>query len=205
MLVLASTWGAVSLHRPARAADHLDPPQRTNVGASSDVASDIADIFMWNTATTVTLVLTHAGPQEPGVLPFYDEDVLYQLHLSNSGDPTTDTATINVRYGKDASGNWGVQFSGVPGSTGPVSGPVQTVLTSGAVQAEAGLFADPFFFDLEGFNDTKSTGVLSIMNTRNFFLGKNDTAMVIEFPRSAIENGAHPITFWAETRRISGT
>jgi hypothetical protein len=188
-----------------KAADHLDPPQRTNIGASSDVASDIADIFIWNTATTVTLVLTHAGPQEPGVLPYYDQDVLYQLHLSNSGSPSTDTATIYVRYGKDPSGNWGVQFTGVPGSTGPISGPVQTVLTSGSVQAEAGLFADPFFFDLQGFNDTKSTGILSIMNTRNYFAGKNDTAMVIEFPRSAIQNGTNPLTFWAETGRISGT
>ena len=91
----------------------------------------------------------------------------------------------------------------MPGSTGPIVGAVQTQLTSGQVLAEAGLFDDPFFFDLQGFNDTKATGKLSIMTNRNFFAGKNDTAMVLQMPRSAIENPGHPISVWAETRRIA--
>ncbi len=203
---LALVWSGVSLHRPVKAADHLDPPARTNIGAQSDVASDIADLFIWNTASTVTVVLTGAGPQEPGVAPFYDSNVLYQVHLSNDGNVSTDEATINVRFGKDPSGNWGVQLSGVPGASGPIQGAVQTTLTdSSGAKAIAGLFDDPFFFDLQGFNDTKATGVLSIMNTRNFFAGKNDTAFVVEFPRSAIQNGTQPITAWAETRRIAGS
>lgn len=198
--------GGLLFHHRAKAADHLDPPARTT-GEGADIASDIADIFVFNDATTVKIIMTTAGPQVPGVPPTYDKDVLYQLHISNTGDPTTSQFNINIRYGKDAAGDWGVQFVGIPGASGTVSGPVQTVLTDGGsvVKAEAGLFTDPFFFDLEGFNDTKATGVLSIRSDRNFFAGKNDTSFVIEFPRSAIENGTKPINVWGETGRITGT
>jgi hypothetical protein len=202
---LAVGVGGMMFHHKARAADHLDPPARTT-GEGADIASDIADIFVWNDATTVKVIMTTAGPQVAGTPPTYDKDVLYQLHISNTGDPTTSQFTISIRYGKDANGDWGVQFSGIPGSSGPLSGPVQTMLTDGAVvKAEAGLFTDPFFFDLEGFNDTKATGVLSIRSDRNFFAGKNDTSFIIEFPRSAIENGNNPINVWGETGRITGT
>ena len=198
--------GAVWLGGPAGAADHLDPPERTNIGTLSDAAGDIADLFIWNSATTVTVALTGAGPKEAGLPATYDRDVISRIHLSNDGDPTTDEKVIDVRYARDAGGNWGVQFAGIPGATGLVEGPVQTQLTNGTVvKAEAGLFDDPFFFDLQGFNDTKATGVLSIRNDRNVFAGKNDTSVVIEFPRSAIENAGKPITAWAETRRITPT
>lgn len=196
----ALTWA----DRPVHSADHLDPPARTNIGTTSDSAADIADVFLWNpTPTTVAAAVTVAGPKEAGVGPTYDRDVLYRLHLSNDGDPTTDEFVVDVRFGRDPNGNWGVQFSGLPGVATPVVGPVQTVLTSGAVRAEAGLFDDPFFFDLQGFNDTRATGVLSITSTRNFFAGKNDTGFVLDFPRAAVDAGK-PLTVWAETRRITG-
>ena len=203
---LSMVTGGSMIERGAKAADHLDPPARTT-GEGADVPSDIADIFVWNDATTVKIIMTTAGPQVAGTSPFFDKDVLYQLHISNTGDPTTSQFNISIRYGKDAAGDWGVQFAGIPGASGVVSGPVQTLLTDGGpvVKAEAGLFTDPFFFDLEGFNDTKATGILSIQSGRNFFAGKNDTSFVIEFPRSAIENGTKPINVWGETRRITGT
>jgi hypothetical protein len=202
---LSLAAGGLILHHRAKAADHLDPPARTT-GAAADTASDIADIFLWNDASTVKIIMTTAGPKTPDMPATFDKDVLYQLHISNTGDATSSQFDIKIRYGKDAAGNWGVQFVGIPGASGPVSGPVQTQLTDGAVvKAEAGLFDDPFFFDLEGFNDTKATGVLSIRSDRDFFAGKNDTSFVIEFPRSAIENGTKPINVWGETRRITGS
>ncbi|WP_197276957.1 DUF4331 family protein [Sphingomonas profundi] len=199
--------GGLWVYQSAEAADHLDPPARTDpaVNPTADSAADIADVFAWNTATTVTIAVTGAGPQPQGIGPVYDRNVIYQVHISNDGKPETSERDINIRYGRDAAGNWGVQFEGIPGATGTVSGPVQTVLANGTVvKATAGLFDDPFFFDLQGFNETKATGTLSIKNTRNFFAGKNDTSFVIEFPRSAIENGSNPIQIWAETRRIQG-
>lgn len=199
--------GGLWTYQSADAADHLDPPMRTDaaVTSSPDVPSDIADVFAWNTATRVVIAITGAGPQLQGVGPIYDRNVLYQVHISNDGNPSTSERDVNVRYGRDAAGNWGVQFVGIPGAAGAVAGPVQTTLTDGTVSATAGLFDDPFFFDLQGFKETQSTGTLSIKNNRNFFAGKNDTSFVIEFPRSAIENGSNPIQIWAETRRIQGS
>ncbi len=43
----------------------------------------------------------------------------------NAGDRTDSEYRFEVRYGKDASGNDGVQFTGLPGTSGPVSGPVE--------------------------------------------------------------------------------
>ena len=195
--------GALWLGYPGTAADHLDPPSRTNVGTMSDTAADIADVFIWNNASTVTVAVTGAGPKEAGLPATYDRDVVYRVHLSNDGVATTDEAVIDVRYGRDAAGNWGVQFAGVPGATAPLAGPVQTVLTDGTIKAEAGLFDDPFFFDLQGFNDTKATGTLSIRNDRNFFAGKNDTAFVVDFSLAGFVQAGKPISVWVETRRIA--
>ena len=196
----------LSVAGSAVSADHLDPPGRTDVGANSDVAADIADVFIWNSATRVVVAVTGAGPKEAGNAGTYDRNVLERIHLSNDGNPTTDEFVIDIRFGRDAQNNWGVQFIGVPGASGPMIGPVQTTITdaSGAL-ATAGLFDDPFFFDLIGFRETRATGNLAIRNDRNFFATKNDTSVVVDFPRTAIENGANPITVWAETRRIAGT
>lgn len=195
--------GASWVGRNARAADHLDPPSRTNVGANSDVAADIADVYIWQNSTAIVIAVTNAGPANAGQPGTFDSDVLYQFHLSNDGVPATDEARIDMRFGRDPTGKWGVQFIGIPGATGPLVGPVQTILTDGpAVKAIAGVFDDPFFFDLQGFNDTRATGTLSFRSDRNFFAGKNDTTLVVEFPRTAIQNGGNPITLWAESRRF---
>ena len=202
-LAVLVVGGGLLADRSTRAADHVDPPARTNIGTLSDTAADIADVYLEGTSSNIRVSLTFAGPKEAGVPATYDRDVLYRIHLSNDADATTDEAVIDVRFGKDAGGNWGVQFTGVPGSTGPIVAPVQTIARQGPVTAVAGLYDDPFFFDQQGFNDTKATGILSIKNTRNIFAGKNDTAFVIEFPRSAFEPPNHVISAWAETRRIA--
>ena len=68
----------------------------------------------------------------------------------------------------------------------------------------AGLFDDPFFFDLQGFRETTSTGTLSFDNTRDFFAGQNVSAVVIEIPTSRIANGTNPVDIWATTARFGG-
>ena len=196
----AAAW----MSMPATAADHLDPPSRTNVGANSDVAADIADVYFFHFGGNVVLALTGAGPKAAGLPGVYDRDVLTRFHISNDGTPGTDEFVIEARFGRDPLGNWGVQFTGIPGSSGPMVGPVQTTITDGPVRATAGVFDDPFFFDSEGFSETRATGKLSIRNDRNFFAGKNDTSLVMEFPRAAVTFGSFPLTVWAETRRISG-
>lgn len=202
---LALPLALVSADYATRAADHLDPPTRTDKDhdPTPDVPADIADVFAWYTPTSIVVALTFAGPQPGNMPPFYDRDVLYTINISNSGARTDPEIRIRFRFGFDGQSP-GVQFTGIPGVNGSIEGPVQTVLQKDGVKAIAGSFDDPFFFDLLGFRETQSTGTLSIRNTRDFFDGQNDTSVVIEIPRTAVLNGNNPLDVWAETARFGG-
>lgn len=189
------------------AADHLDPPARTDpsVDATPDRAADIADLFAWHDDDNVNLVLTFAGPQATDQPGTYDRDVLYTINLSNASPRTTADMPIEVRFGPgNVDGSFGVQISGLPGVTGALSGPVETDLMQDGVMARAGLFDDPFFFDLQGFRDTGATGTLMFDSTRDFFAGQNLTAVVISIPKDRIANGDNPVDVWATTARFGG-
>jgi len=189
------------------AADHLDPPSRTDPAQDStpDRAADIADLYAWHTDTDLNLVLTFAGPQATTAPATYDPDVLYTINLSNSAPRTTPDIPIQVRFGSGSGANeFGVQVSGLPGVTGAIEGAVETVLDRDGVRVRAGLFDDPFFFDLQGFRETATTGTLSFNPNRDFFAGQNLTAVVITIPRNRIENGTNLVDVWATTARFGG-
>ena len=197
--------GFLAIDRGAKAADHLDPPTRTDSAQDSnpDVAADIADVYAWHTASNVVIALTFAGPQAASLPATYDRDVLYTINISNDAVPFDPEYQIRFRFGFNGEAV-GVQVTGVPGSTGPIEGPVEADLVQGPVTVRAGLFDDPFFFDLQGFRETRSSGVLSFRSNRNFFAGQNDTALVVQMPRSALENGNNPLKIWATTARFGG-
>lgn len=187
----------------AEAADHSDPPAR--VGAAID-AADIADLYAWHSSDdgTLTVVMTFAGPSMPsaGQAGQYDADVLYGIHIDNSGDDSAN-ADIWVRFAQNDLGDWGVQLLGVPGEAGAVSGPVETdVDGANGAKVFTGLRDDPFFFDLEGFQNTVSSGDLSFMNTRDSFEGQNVTAVVVEIPLAAALGGGTDLSIWATSSRI---
>lgn len=193
----------------APAADHLDPPARTDPAADStpDRAADIADIYAFHNDDTVTIILTFAGPQATTLPAVYDPDVEYSINISNADPRTTANIPIKFRFGQDMTANgdqFGVKVSGLPGVTGDLIGPVETDLTKDGVTVRAGLFDDPFFFDSQGLRETRSTGSIRFSNTRDFFAGQNITAVVIDIPRSRIANGANVIDIWSDTARFGG-
>jgi len=204
-LLVAATASFIAVDRGVFAADHLDPPARTDpdVDLTPDKAADIADIYTWYTADNLIIAMTFAGPQATTLPATYDRDVLYTLNISNDDNPFTTEFPIDIRFGQDGAAT-GVRFAGVPGTTGPIIGPVETDLRQGNVIVRAELFDDPFFFDLQGFRATRSTGNLSFVNTRNFFAGQNLTAVVLQIPRSAIQNGTNKIRIWGTTARFGG-
>ena len=204
-LTLVGMAAFLAVDRGVVAADHLDPPARTDpaVDQTPDKAADIADVYAWHTATNLIIAVTFAGPQAGTLAGTYDRDVLYTINISNNETPFDPEFQIHWKFGLNGAAA-GVQFTGIPGSTGPIEGPVETDLSQGPILARAGLFDDPFFFDLQGFKATKATGVLSIRNDRNFFAGQNDTGVVIQMPRSAVENGTNKIRIWATTARFGG-
>ena len=214
---LAIAGGAAALAVPlaimlpeqfAPAADHKDPPQRTgSVDPTPDLAADIADVFAFHTADKLVLILTFAGPNPTTAAGVYDRDVLYKINISNQSPRTETNIPIRVRFGQDVSQNnaFGLQITGIPGTPdGGLVGPVEKDNVQSGVRFRAGLFDDPFFFDLQGFTESKQTGNLSIMSNRDFFANANDTAIIIEIPRDRIGDGSSPVDVWAETLRLGG-
>lgn len=218
VLILGGVAGlAATSGNHVEAADHLDPPARVSDGATPDRAADIADVFAWHTgmgaAGRVTTVLTFAGPV-PGAADqaiTCDPDVLYNIHISNDAD-LDDEFTIDVRFAEDSLGNCFVRVTGVPGMTGNMVVPTEIATTRGDVDVFAGLRDDPFFFDLEGFQDTVAAlsntqpdapdGLL-MTNDRDFFENLNASSIVIEFPLLAVSSdSATPFRVWASTARI---
>ena len=203
-LTLAIPLALLSADGLAPAADHLDAPARTDpaVDPNPDIAADIADVYAWHTPEFVNVALTFSGPAPANNPGDYDRDVLYTINISNEGAATDAEFPIEIRFGYDGEAV-GVQIKNVPGAGGTLTGRVETDLVQNGVTARAGLVDDPFFFDLQGFRETRATGTLSIQSTRSFFTGQNDTAVIIQMPRAAVDKG-QPIRVWATTARIGG-
>ena len=211
-------WGAGALALAAggallvpgaanRAADHLDPPGRTDpaVDTTPDAPADIADVYAWYGADSVRLALTFAGPSVGSQPGFYDRDVLYKILVSTAPPDDTAEVVIKVRFGAGTRPNeFGVRYEGIPGVTGAIEGPVETLLQKDGVKTFAGLVDDPFYFDLLGFRETRSTGSIRFNNQRSFFTGQNDTGFVLEIPRSRFAGGTGTINVWSTSARFGG-
>jgi hypothetical protein len=205
----ATVFAAVLLipGAPNRAADHLDPPTRTDptLDPIPDVPADIADVFAWYVGDKVNVVVTFGGPSSPTQPASYDRDVLYRILISTDAPTDTPEVVINARLGPGKNpGEWGVRFEGIPGVSGTIVGPVETNLVKDGVTVRAGLFDEPFFFDLQGFRESRSLGAIRFQNTRNFFDAQNDTALVLQIPRDRFAAATTPLGFWATTSRFGG-
>lgn len=190
------------------AADHLDPPARTNTPpAGADRAADIADVYAWHQGTgadaRLVVAMSFSGPNAPvaGQAVSCDRDVLYTIHVDNDGDGVGNH-NIEARFGRDSDMNCLVQFSNIPGVTGTVVAATEHTLTRGPVRVFAGLRDDAFFFDLQGFRETLDMAQLRFDNTRDFFAGQNTSVIVVEMPVSAaVATPVAPIRVWGTTQR----
>lgn len=192
------------------AADHLDPPARTNpmsVPPGTDRAADIADVYAWHQGTgadmRLVVALSFSGPNAPvaGQTVSCDRNVLYTIHIDNNNDGVGDH-NIEARFGRDSDMNCLIQFSNIPGATGTVVAATEHTLTRGPVRVFAGLRDDAFFFDLQGFRTTLARGTVEMQSDRDFFAGQNTSVMVVEMPVSAaVATPVAPIRIWATTQR----
>lgn len=214
-LVALGAGLAATTNTYVEAADHLDPPSRTSPDttmggtADPDRNADIADVYAWHRGTgataSVVTILSFAGPNDPvaGQAIPCDRDVLYTIHISNDDDLEAEHS-IHARFGNDDLDHCFVQLSGVPGVTGTIEGAVERTIRRGDAMAYAGLRDDAFFFDLQGFRETLMMGTLRFDSDRDFFAGKNTSAIVVEFPLSAVSTGGADFRVWATTTRIGG-
>jgi hypothetical protein len=148
-LVLAATASVVgALASPAFSADHRDAPATT-----ADPASDINDVFAFVDGNNMVLAMT--------VTPFagagakFATSTQYVFHVSSGTDFGKTTTDVNVICTFDAAQKascWVGSADYVNGDASSRTAPLKSA--SGKVQVFAGLAADPFFFNLQGFKDT---------------------------------------------------
>ena len=170
------------------AADHLDSPS-----VSSDGRLDINDVYAYQSpanANNVVLVMT-VNPLA-GVLSgtAFSSAGVYEIHVDNNGDAVADRSFF-IYFTALSRGTQNVLVTRKNGSILASGKTEQNITTAAGCRLRAGLFDDPFFFDLNGFkNNFMFTGT-------DFFAGMNVTAIVLEIPRT--ELGGTNVGVWART------
>ncbi len=203
----------------ALAADHFEAPR-----VQADAPPDIADVYLFANAdkTRIFAMVTFAGGAQPNP-PFnpsgegnYDPDVLYTFNIDvnpdEDGDDIIEEHIIYARFGVNANGDVALKVENLPGTSAPVVGPVETVITSPeGLRVYAGLRDDPFFFDSGGFGATLATfgddpsdgsGQFMFDNTRDTFGFRNITVIVIEMDAAIATQGNDRIRLWSTTARV---
>lgn len=190
-----------------RSADHNEPTVRTNanVDPTPDRAADIADQYLFEDDDRTIMIVTFAGPNATSLPATYDPDVLYTFFVSNAPPNTDSEIVITARFGKDSAGNTGIQVLGIPG-TGPegIVGPVETTIQKDGVLVRAGLFDDPFFFDSQGLQESRTMGVLRFDENRDGFGARNITCIVLSIPTNRLGGPGTVIDLWTLASRFGG-
>jgi len=183
------------------AADHVDAP------AVALTTSDIADLYAFegDNPNNTVLIATLQGPLNPGTVTEgaeFDEDVMIEFNIDNTGDFVEDLVIQAVRRGDS------MYFFGptAPAQTGlnsevQVTGPMTSVKISGtdetvvATNNNMSFFAGPrrdyFFFDFERFNAVTSgsvapEGFLPPGQATDFFENLNVLTISVEVPNSML-------------------
>lgn len=159
------TWmrGAMALALTAAAssalgADHLDAP-----GANADPTADITDTYSWVDGNNVVLVL-NVTPLATTTSKFSDK-VQYVFHTESSaafGMPGTKVDIICTFDAAQKISCWVGPDGYVTGDASVTAG---LAAADGSFKVFAGLRDDPFFFNLDGFNDTVTAvkGTMGLM------------------------------------------
>lgn len=195
--ILMLLFGLVAA--PTLAADHLDAPGLTPPGG--DTRLDITDVYVFqspsNPDNTVLIMGVNplAGNLNNGT---FRSGAVYDFKIDSNGDAKEDL-TYRIRFG--APNNSLVQQVRLlqEGGSGPDNDdPIAKGLTGqnisipGGGMLRAGVFDDPFFFDLNAF-----LAVDFCNPGENFFAGLNISAIVLEVPSSWL--GGSNIGVWART------
>jgi hypothetical protein len=188
-------------------ADHLDSPI-----VSSKGASDITDIYAFSgSGGSGTVIVVGVNPGA-GVLPnsgtTFGSKIDYLIKVDTNGDAKADIKYL-YRFGKpNAQGvqSFNLWRDGMWLARG-LTGEDSTLVGGG--KTTAGLFDDPFFFDLDAFKGA----VLGNGNGRtfcdsgtvDFFLGLDISAIVLRVPNESLGGNGQMIGVWASTENASGT
>lgn len=186
----------------AFAADHVDSPATVN-----DPAADINDIYAFvnpNDAGEAIYVATVNPFANSGTR--FSDAVVYGFELAN-GAGVSNRIECTFSRPDQTTLDQEVVCTGPDGRM--VSGPINQVNSNGDFRVFAGLTDDPFYFDLDAFQDTVSAAEPRFTDPgTDFFAGLNVMSIVIGLDIDATaqtETKAHfNQQFYATTDRISG-
>ena len=154
MVVVAGAGLATAVIHPrlARSADHLDAP-----ATIAEHAADINDVYAFLDGTSAVFAMT-VFPAAPAGAQFSDK-FQYVIHTSSGAAFGTTTSDFDIICQFDTgtpqkASCWGGTDEY---ATGDASGPNGITSADGKFKVFAGLRADPFFFNLDGFKDTIAT------------------------------------------------
>ncbi len=205
MAVLAATLGLLTAGVVAtvdvQAADHLEAP-----AAAADGRTDITDLYAFQSPTNAdNTVIVFAVNPLAGINggTTFKKGAKYEVFV---GDEVGKGTKLRWKFGN-------VRANGAQRMKMWIDGKkVKTGLTGrdlsvkGDITVNAGLFDDPFFFDLAAFNDqVKAAGgdrTFCDGAESDFLAGTNVNAIVVEMPSSTFD-GTN-IAVWARTRAEGG-
>jgi hypothetical protein len=184
----------------AQAADHLDSPTVSSMGAT-----DLTDVYAFAVSGDRSVLVANVNPGA-GALPnstiYFGTGVQYNITVDTNGDARPDT-TYLLRFGKVVNGQQSVSIwaNGAlwgKGTTG------HTIALSEGVRLWAGLRDDPFFFDLDAFKGN----ILGASNGRklcddkkvDFFKGLNVSSIVLMLPNGELGGAGKTVGISANTR-----
>lgn len=182
------------------AADHIDSP--SVAGTTTDIADLYA--FQGTNPNNTVLIATLQGPLMPGDQTNnaqFDENVMIEFNIDNTGDFVEDLVIQAVRRG-DSMYFWGptppLQTGlssqvavDTPRSSVAISSSTVETSTNNGVTYFAGPRRDAFFFDFNRFNAVVSgsvapEGFLPPGQASDFFANLNVLAIVVEVPNSLL-------------------
>lgn len=195
-LVLAGSLAVAAL--PSGAADHLDAPE-----VKEDGRTDITDVYAFQSKEHPddTVLIMNVNPLA-GVVSgtTFDPKGTYDFLVDNDGDARADV-TLSATFADTGRGQ---RIKVKRGNATVGNAPTgETFALQGGGQAWAGLADDPFFFDLQAFNDqVKAAGgsrTFCDANAVDFFAGTNVSAIVLEVPSAWLTGSSSNIGVWART------
>jgi len=202
--LLALAAGLIVAGTASQAADHLDAPL-----VQADSRTDINDLYAFRSperGRNVVLAATVnplAGVDNPTT---FHPDAVYRFFIDTDGDARKD-GLIRVTFSDvKPNGRQRVNISGAAGRGRGWTG--QEIRLPGGGKAMAGVFDDPFFFDLQAFQDqVKGAGgprTFCDGNETDFFAGLNVSGIVLEVPRAKVTDGTPSIGVWTDTKTSAG-
>jgi hypothetical protein len=197
---------AGSVPAASLAADHLDAPSIAMHGET-----DITDVYAFSTHAGDKSVFVIGVNPGAGALPTsgttFGTKVTYRLKIDTDADLNPDT-TYSWKFGA-ANGSGQQAYTLRRNGAAIAHGMTGTdTAIAGGGRVTAGLYDDPFFFDLQAFRGA----VLGNGNGRSFcdgneedfFLGLNISALILRVPNSWIGGDNHGIGVWATTEAKRG-